>query len=432
MEAPRRHVRASYPVFWSVALLSNIASGAQLVAVMWLLSDPEFSLWVLVNYQLVAVAGSLLGIAGGSALVSRLGVRRTLLLATTVESLAAAVVAISTTGWDARASEPRAVVLGAACALVPLGAGLGGPAWLALVAAWPGANRNRDAQLLLDGAQFQLGRLVGPLLAGWALTAVPDPVARIASTNVATFMAVGLVLVIAPDPAPPTGRRADRLREPSRRAPWRTPIAGAIALTAFGLDSTRTFLARYMREAGEAQGTYAVTVAVIALGGAVTAFASGRSNRTLQDRGRLGCLVAAAALAVWSLAPWLDSWAWAVGGALLGPAVAITSAWFTSSLMAAAPGRDAQGAATAMAVRTASGSVGGVAQSVLIPVLGTLTILGGALLMVFAWLVARPPRRDLAPDGGGLRGRLDDGPECRSALDSTVDPVRSASERDPP
>lgn len=434
MGSARRDVRTGFPLFWSVALVSNVASGAQLVAVMWLLSDPAFSPWVLVNYQLVTVAGSLLGIAGGTALVSRHGVRRTLLLATIVEAAAAVVVALVTSGWDARASEPRAVALGVAYAMVPVGAGVGGPAWLALVAGWPGVRRTRDAQLLLDGAQFQLGRLAGPLLAGWALTSVPNPVARIASINAATFVVVVAVVAVAPETgSPATPSRTRPTRGTRSRALWRTPVAGAVALSAFSLDSTRTFLARYMREVGEAESTYAWSLTLIALGGAATALSLSRYRRPLGRFGTSGCLVAVAAMTCWAAAPWLGAWAWLAGGVLLGPAVAVTSASFTSSLMRTAePGNDARGAATAMSVRTASGAAGGVVHSAVIPVIGTAAIFGAAALMVLAWLMVRrsadeDSRGSRAQARGALDGPVADGPRA-----STVDPVRSASERDSP
>lgn len=386
-------MKPRFALFWSVALVSNTASAAQLVAVMWLLSDPAFSPWVLVNYQLVTVAGSLLGIACGSAIVARQGVRTTLLLSTAVEALAALVVAIGTTAWETHASESRAVLLGAACAFVPLGAGLGGPAWLALVVRWPGTGRNRDAQLLLDGAQFQLGRLAGPLVAGWVLSSAPEAVARIAWVNFLTFIAVASVVAgVRPiHEITPENRSSDPPAAPPRRSLWRVPVTGAIALSAVAVDSTRMFLARYMREVNETESMYASCLALIALGGAVTAFSLSRSKRGLEAFGPRGCLVAAAALASWAAAPWVGSWAWLLGSALLGPSVAIISASFTGSLIrAAGPDRESRGAATAMSARTAAGSAGGVAQSLLIPLVGTLAIFGAAALMVLAWYASRP------------------------------------------
>ena len=152
----------------------------------------------------------------GGALADRLDRRRWLIVTTVAEALFAAVLAVLAAPGHA----PPAVLVGVAF-LGGVAAAVGFPTYQAML---PDLVPRDDllAAVSLSSAQFNLGRVIGPALAGVVLVVGSDAWAF--AVNAASFGAVvvALVFVRLPAPTPATGPRrahrpADRRRRPGGR-----------------------------------------------------------------------------------------------------------------------------------------------------------------------------------------------------------------------
>lgn len=225
---PFRH--RAFTLLWTAGLISTIGSWMQTVAVGALvISDTGKATWAV----LVAVGGFLpIGLLSpvGGALADRLPRRPVLILGNL--AAAASAVALAVLVAAGRASPAALVALvtvqGAASALI-------GPFQQAIL---PDLVPPTEflAAVSLNSAQFNLGRIVGPALAGATVAAFGYPLAFVA--NAISFLAVVLALGFV-RLAPPAGQPAGLLSslrsgyaaaraEPSCRA-----AIGTIALVAF-------------------------------------------------------------------------------------------------------------------------------------------------------------------------------------------------------
>jgi MFS family permease len=182
---------------WSAALVSNVGSWMQAVALgIFVTARTHDPLWT----GLVAAAAFLpVGLLSpiGGALADRLDRRRWLLLTTVAEMGMATVLSVlAATG---RATPLVAVVV----AFLGGSAGaVGFPAYQAMLPDLVASPDDLLAAVSLSSAQFNLGRVIGPALAGIALAA--GSYATAFACNAASFAAVvvALLFVRIPPPAP--------------------------------------------------------------------------------------------------------------------------------------------------------------------------------------------------------------------------------------
>ena len=190
--APLR--RRGFAAVWAAALVSNVGSWLQTVAVGVLVTElTGRAAWT----GLVAAAAFLpLGLLSpvGGAVADRVD-RRRLLLATTVGELvsAAALVALTATGRATPASVTALVLLGGSMAA------LGFPAYQAVLPDLVERDELLGA-ISLSTAQYNLGRVVGPALAGVVLAAGSYPLAF--ALNALSYAGVVVVLALIRLPAP--------------------------------------------------------------------------------------------------------------------------------------------------------------------------------------------------------------------------------------
>jgi MFS family permease len=189
----------NFALIWSAALVSNVGSWMQTVALgVLVFARTDRPGWT----GLVAAAGFLpIGLLAplGGALADRLDRRRWLIVTTLAEMGFAAVLALlAGTGHD-----PPGVLVGLAFLGGSAGA-IGFPAYQAMV---PDLVPNEDllGAVSLSSAQFNLGRVIGPALAGLAL--LTHNYGLVFGINAASFGAVvvALALVTLPGPALVTG-----------------------------------------------------------------------------------------------------------------------------------------------------------------------------------------------------------------------------------
>src|SRR5580692_12123781 len=191
---PFRH--RSFTLLWAGGLISTVGSWMQTVAVgALIISDTGSATWAV----LVAAGGFLpIGLLSpiGGALADRLPRRPVLVIGNVAAAVTAALIAVLVAGGH---DNPGALVLlvtlqGSASALV-------GPFQQAIL---PDLVPKPEflAAISLNSAQFNLGRIAGPALAGATVAAFGYPVAF--EANAASFLAVVIALAFV-RLAPPGG-----------------------------------------------------------------------------------------------------------------------------------------------------------------------------------------------------------------------------------
>ncbi|MCC2314163.1 MFS transporter [Cellulomonas xiejunii] len=401
----------SFRAFWWIALASNVAAGAQGVAVAWYLGDENLPASVLVAFQLSSVVSGLFGIATGSAMARRLGPMRTVSIALLLEAslcVAVAFIALAPHGaFDAAQAYATALTAGAG---ISFAAGVGGPSWVAIVSRWPGST-DEKTQLLRDNAQFQLGRFVGPLIGGWVLVITVFSVQWLAAVNALSFVMVAWIFWssrLKGEAAPATSGRSSGRSPLAVGKIMRDPAVWAFVTVAMTADTIRTFLPRLIRLAGEPEWVFVGTLALLALSAAAGGALSGRflpSDRVVAAYALLGITLS---IATWSAAVVVPGpTMWMLGGAFMGISVALVTVALTKILMDAQPAASrARGAALAMGARTVGSAAGGVIAGATLALFGGLTFVPFAVLPVLAALALRA-RKSAHVDGDGDRVALD-------------------------
>jgi len=191
--------RRNFALVWTAALVSNIGSWLQTVAVGILVTElTGQARWT----GLVAAAAFVpIGVLSpvGGAIADRVD-RRRLLLATTIgETVAAVLLAVLVGTGNASAAAVTALVFAGGCMTA-----LGFPAYQAILPDLVDRDELLGASSL-SMAQYNLGRIVGPVLAGAVLVAGSYTWAFALNAVSYGAVVVALFLVRIPPPAPPVG-----------------------------------------------------------------------------------------------------------------------------------------------------------------------------------------------------------------------------------
>jgi MFS family permease len=354
--APLRH--RSFALFWTGALVSNIGNWMETVAAGILVTESTHRAgWTAV----VAVAGflpaALLGPFGG-ALADRVERKRLLITANLLELILAAMLA-----FLASRGAPAPPIL----ALILFAAGcvgaLGFPAYQAIL---PDLVPHEDllGAIALSSAQWNLGRVIGPALAGAAIYA--GGYAGAFAINTLTFLApIGALLLIHLPPPPPKTNEAilRRIGEGARFARHdpgvRAALLGVALFSLLGGPFIALVAAMAITVLHAGPGGAAVLVTGQGLG-AVTAafFLSGLAGRFGRGPALLGTMaLLPPALIFYALSPYI----W-----VTVPAIAILGGLYLSLL---------SGLSTVIQLRTPA-SLRGRVLSLQSAALSTLYLLG--------------------------------------------------------
>ncbi len=220
--------RRDFALLWSAALVSNVGTWMQTVAVGVLVTARTHQAgWTGLVAAAAFVPIGLLSPVGG-AMADRFDRRRWLLVTTAGETAFATGLAVLAATGQARPGVVALVVLGGGI----MGA-VGFPAYQAML---PDLVETKDllAAISLSSAQFNLGRVIGPALAGVAIVAGSYSLAF--ALNAGSFLAVLAALVLVRPQAParlpePTSLRR-RLVEGARVAAAEPGCRAAIVLIA--------------------------------------------------------------------------------------------------------------------------------------------------------------------------------------------------------
>jgi MFS family permease len=199
--APFRH--RDFALFWSGAFVSNIGTWMETVAFgVYVTSRTGQAVWPGLVAAATFVPTAFLGPIGG-AVADRMPRKAILLVTTTVQmSFAGLITTLMIIGNPA----PYVVVLvafGSGCA-----AAMGFPAYQALI---PDLVPIQDlpGAIALGSAQWNLGRVIGPLFAGIAISLGGIPWAL--GSNTVSFFAVIVVLLLITLPRPSPDARAVKI-----------------------------------------------------------------------------------------------------------------------------------------------------------------------------------------------------------------------------
>lgn len=258
---------------WTAALVSNVGTWMETVAVGDLVANRTGEAgWT----ALVAAAGFLpMGLLGpiGGAIADRVDRRRFMLVTTSLQTVCAGTLALLSGTGNASPGAVAAVVFAAGCV-----AGVGFPAYSAML---PDLVPREDllGAVSLGQAQFNLGRVVGPALAGIAIAFGSYTTAFAVNTvSFGAMLAALTALRLAHNPAPADGSSIWARIAQGARAARREPgvwaaivLISAVALTASPFIALLPAMARVRFEGGSsltsvfvtAQGIGAVTGAVL-------------------------------------------------------------------------------------------------------------------------------------------------------------------------
>ncbi|HEV3282505.1 MAG TPA: MFS transporter [Acidimicrobiales bacterium] len=236
----------NFALIWTAALVSNVGSWMQTVALGILVFDRTGQPgWTGLVAAAAFVPIGLLAPVGG-ALADRLDRRRWLIVTTIGEMVFASVLAV----LAATDHDPPAVLVGLAL-LGGAAAAVGFPAYQAMV---PDLVPPEDllGAVSLSSAQFNLGRVIGPALAGLVL--LSHNYGLVFGINAASFagVVVALAMVRLPKPAArePEGRIASRIAAGVRAARAEPGCRSAIGLIAYVALFASPFIALVPAMAG--------------------------------------------------------------------------------------------------------------------------------------------------------------------------------------
>jgi MFS family permease len=184
----------NFALVWSAALVSNVGSWMQTVALGFVITARTHNpLWTGLVAAAAVLPMGLLAPVGG-ALADRFDRRRWLITTTVAEAAFAAALAVL-----AAAGHPPPPVLVGVAFLGGVSAAVGFPTYQAML---PDLVPREDllAAVSLSSAQFNLGRVIGPALAGVVLVVGSDAWAF--AVNAASFGAVVVALLFVRLPAP--------------------------------------------------------------------------------------------------------------------------------------------------------------------------------------------------------------------------------------
>lgn len=186
----------NYALVWSAALVSNVGSWMQTVALGYVVTrNTHDPLWTGIIAAAAFVPIGLLSPVGG-VLADRFDHRRWLVVTTLAEAAFAAGLALATAAGHEQAGLLTAVAFAGGCA-----AAIGFPTYQAML---PRLVPGEDllAAVTLSSAQFNLGRVVGPALAGIVLVVGGVPWTFAANAISFGAVVVALALVRLPHRSP--------------------------------------------------------------------------------------------------------------------------------------------------------------------------------------------------------------------------------------
>lgn len=185
----------NFALLWSAALVSNVGSWMQTVALgVVVTSKTHDPLWTGLVAAAAFVPMGLLAPVGG-ALADRLDRRRWLVVTTMAEAAWAAVLAVLAAHHSSPGPMVAVAFAGGVCAAV------GFPAYQAML---PDLVPREQllAAVSLSSAQFNLGRVIGPALAGVVLVAGSDTLAFAVNSTSFAAVVVALLLLRLPPHTP--------------------------------------------------------------------------------------------------------------------------------------------------------------------------------------------------------------------------------------
>jgi predicted MFS family arabinose efflux permease len=395
--APLRHRR--YAALWTGAFASNVGTWMETVGVGILVTSQTGQAgWAGIVAAAAFIPNALVGPLGG-ALADRLPRRRLLLATTTVQTVLAATLAALAAVGAARPWAVTAIVFTSGCANA-----LGLPSFQALLPDLVPRDELTGA-VALSSAQWNLGRVIGPAIAGVVIGVGGYSLAF--AINAASFLAV--IVAVAPlrlpAPTPVPGETVRQAIASGARYAWREPgIRAVIVYLALNSLLAAPFIALVpavaLRVFHDAAGGTAALVTAQGAGAVLMALVLSALVRRLGLRRTvLGCLaVLPVALVAYAAAPTLAVGAAAsffVGALYLG---CLSS--FTTIAQLRAPsalrGRVLSVFFVLLGLLYPIGSVvqGAIADAVGLPA----TTAGAAALLAASFVVVRAARRGFDRD----------------------------------
>ncbi|MDO4716761.1 MAG: hypothetical protein Q4B08_04270 [Propionibacteriaceae bacterium] len=377
----------NYWWFWLLALASNLAAAAMNVAVLWALGDNRVPVIVQPLQLFGGAIGTVLGAVQGARFARRWGLIGTLKRTSLLE--AAIAVAIGACAWSptGHLSPSQSVAVVVLTGVAAFAVGAGGPAWVSLVSAWPGAG-GTTKQVLRDSTQFQLGRTIGPLIGALILGLTSYALQWSAALNALTYLAIAAFMhhlsLTGHDEGSPTRDAAPA----GSIIPWRAVapvLLIPIVLLAVAWDAGRVYLARVLHAAGMDGSFFSVIVSTMALAAVTAATIGLRFEARTKALAFIGLASCTAGLGLWGLAGNSAPF-WLAGAILVGAGSSLAVNATTALAVDAKPDRRPETVATLTITRTSVAAIGGMALAPVYVALTTAFFVPVAAILAIALL----------------------------------------------
>lgn len=317
---PMRPRTVPFVFFWLAALLSNTASGAFSTVTLWLISADHIPTWPLIIGQGAGSIGYFLGLSLARILSRHLTAQHIVTVTSLIEALSCvpALFIATRLAPDQSIYINQAIALSTATAAFAMASGIGGPAWMTIVADWDESGEAK--RIHLDSVQFNLGRTFGPMAGSFLLTNLGLALLLSSVFNILTFIIIGALAHTRT-----TEQRANRnsgappnptLNSYSRKQVIYLLITLFVAAAV--TDGARSYLAKWLHTSFTDPTFYGITLTSISLSSALGALFAAKYSHSTWTLLKCGILAMGAGISTWLLAPTPQIAYWIIGGALVG------------------------------------------------------------------------------------------------------------------
>ena len=328
----------SFALFWLAALFSNSLSGVFATIVQWSTSGLQLPSTIVLLGQISGTLGFLFGVIAAMTIGRKWQAIKAVCISTFLEvSACLPALIIGCIYRSNKLDVGAASILAVTTALFAFASGIGGPSWITLVYNWDNSGAG-TSRVHWDSVQFNIGRMLGPMMGAVLLIKLNAPLMVSAALNLLSFSLILVIMMfrLRQNQNIPTESRDNIKKIPGQsrgKNQVNTPML-LLALFSIALlcEGSRGYLARWLQISGESSNTYAFVSFAIAFCGALAGIWMAHNNVSFGPPVALGLILCVLAFTAWI---WAVLWSalWVLGGALAGMGGGLTYGAISIQLM---------------------------------------------------------------------------------------------------
>lgn len=386
----------------ALAFTSTTFETARYTVMVWVLGNPDNSPYVLLASQLLIVLGGLLGVGASPFLARRMRSSRIVLLAFCALAAYACSVAAVVHLVGAVDEQFASWVIACLGGFFGFVSTFNGTVWLPLLNDWHGSpTQSSRARLQIDGATYQLGKIVGPLVSGAYCLFLASPLLIASVLDAVTYLILGIFASrcvtagYGPSHVGAQATRPDGVHVPKAQfachfANNQFRIWLCLLVITMSVDGVKLYLPRLIQIAGASGSMYGIVQTCLAASAIVAALLLSRIQARTLVMLVLGCSLLGLGMAIWSLA-FAHTVFWIFGAILIGSGSSAIFPSVTSALLTAARDSTSRSAAAGAIVLTRQwgGALGGIVMIAILSVapMASTALLIAAVVAGGSWLI---------------------------------------------